>query len=201
MQTLQNGISVFTNGDPYNLADDVADAFKDANVAIPIPSQAAEDALVKFSGMVIVRTDQTGHPMFVWDGDEFLRKDPKTWRYERTVATDSNPGDITGTTSLKSGTITSAPAGLYRIDGRTCLYATTGVVRGYVYVKAGSTVEEARTDFNGDSNPKSWPVEFNYTHTGGNLTIEVGYRQTSGSPLVTGQASGLTRVVATFLGN
>jgi len=201
MQTLQNGITVFTNGDPYNLADDVAEAFKDANVAIPVPSQAAEDALVKFSGMVIVRTDQTGHPMYVWDGDEFLRKDPKTWRFERTIATDSNPGDIAGTTSLKTGTITAAPAGLYRIDGRICLYAGSGVYRGYVYVKAGSTVEEARNDRTGDGNPHSMSVEFMYQHTGGNLTIEVGYRVTSGQPLVTGQSSGLTRVVATLLGN
>jgi hypothetical protein len=201
MQTLQNGIEVPTNGDDYNLTVHLAEAFKDANVVIPVPSQIAEDALVKFDGMTIVRTDQVGRPHYTWDGDEFLRKDPKTWRFERTVATDSNAGDITGTTSLKSGTITAAPAGLYRIDGRTCLYATTGVVRGFVYVKAGGTTEEARNDFNGDSNPRSLPATFDYAHAGGNLTVEIGYRQTSGSPLVTGQASGLTRVIATFLGN
>lgn len=201
MQTLQNGITVPTNGDPYNLTDDLAQAFKDANVNIPVPSQLAQDALVKFDGMSIVRTDLPGRPVFVWDGDEFLRKDPKTDRFERSVTTDSNAGDITGTTTLKSGTISAAPAGLYLVEGRTCLYATSGVVRGYVFVKANGTTEEARNDFNGDSNPRSLPAQFIYAHTGGDLTVEIGYRQTAGSPIVTGQTSGLTRVTATLLGN
>jgi len=201
MQTLQNGITVPTNGDPYNLTDDVAEAFSDSNVNIIVPSQVAEDALVKFLGMTIIRSDQAGMPHYTWDGDEFLRKDPKTNRFERSTTTDSNPGDITGTTSLMAGTVTAAPAGLYLIEGRTTLYATSAVVRGYTYVKAGSTVEEARHDFPGDSNPRPMPVQFMYVHTGGNLAVEIGYRVTAGQPIVTGKASGLTRVTATLLGN
>jgi hypothetical protein len=201
MQTLQNGIEVPTNGDDYNLTADIAEAFKDANVTIPVPSQGAEDALVKFDGMTIVRTDQVGRPHYTWDGDEFLRKDPTSNRFERAVTTDSNPGDISGTTSLMTGTVTAAPAGLYLIEGRTCLYSTATTVRGYAYVKAGATTEEARHDFPGDSNPRSLPVQFIYQHTGGDLTVVVGYRVTAGSPLVTGKASGLTRITATLLGN
>lgn len=200
MQTLQNGIEVPTNGDDYNLTDDYAESFKDANVNIPVPSQTAEDALVKFVGMTIIRTDQAGMPHYTWDGDEFLRKDPKTNRFERSITTDSNPGDITGTTPLMQGTVTSAPAGLYLIEGRTSLYSTVQV-RGYAYVKAGTTVEEARHDFPGDSNPRPSSVQFVYSHTGGNLAVEIGYRVTAGQPIVTGKASGLTRITATLLGN
>jgi len=174
--------------------------FVAAGAPLPINSQAEEDALEKYVGLEIIRTDQAGLPKFTCDGTKFLRKDPKTWRFERTIATDSNPGDIAGTTSLMPGTITDAPAGLYLIEGRTTLYSSA-LVRGYAYVKAGSVVEEARYDFTGDSNPRPMPVQFIHTHTGGNLAIEVGYRVIAGQPIVTGKASGLTRITATLLGN
>lgn len=201
MQELQNGITVPTNGDPYNLTQDLANAFGDANVNATIPSQAAQDALVKFTGMTIVRTDLAGMPGFTWNGSAWLRKDPVTWRFNRTIATDSNPGDIVGETSLQSGTITDAPAGLYFVDGRVCLYATDSIARGFVFVTAGGVKEEARNDFNGDSNPRSLTTSFIHAHGGGNLVVSVGYRQFAGNPIVTGQASGLSRVIATLIGN
>lgn len=131
----------------------------------------------------------------------WARSSPGHWRFERSTATDSNAGDIKGTTGLVSGTIIDAPAGLYWIEGKATLYATSGVVRGYGYAKAGTGLEEARYDFPGDSNPVPVPAQFVHVHTGGNLTIEFGYRQTAGSPIVTGKASGLTRITATLLGN
>jgi hypothetical protein len=68
-QTLQNGITIATNSDPYNLIPDVTSALKSANVIAPIATQAAQDALTgKFLGMTIVRTDIAGQPMFQWNG-------------------------------------------------------------------------------------------------------------------------------------
>ena len=77
-QTLTNGVQVFTNGDDYNLADDVADAFRTANVVIPVASQAVQDALAAAfgpadAGKPITRKDLPGCPMFVWDGEDFRR--------------------------------------------------------------------------------------------------------------------------------
>lgn len=45
MQTLYNGVEVFTDGDPYNLSADVAKAFRTANVTIDVASQAQRDGL------------------------------------------------------------------------------------------------------------------------------------------------------------
>jgi hypothetical protein len=68
MQTLPNGVEVFTNGDDYNLADDVAHAFATAAVTITVTSEQQRDALPdKFVGMTIRRADLAGYQQW-WDG-------------------------------------------------------------------------------------------------------------------------------------
>lgn len=82
MQTLANGVDVPTNSDPYNLTDDLAAAFMDANTVVPVADAAARDAYRdsrpgKVS--IVVRTDITGLPLEIWDGT--------TWqRYSRSYA-------------------------------------------------------------------------------------------------------------------
>lgn len=69
MQTLYNGVEVFTNGDPYNLADDTAHAFSTANMVIRVASKEARDALpAPYAGMTVSRIDLPGAPLEVHDG-------------------------------------------------------------------------------------------------------------------------------------
>lgn len=77
-QTLRNGVETFTNGDPYNLADDVAKAFNTANVVIKVGSLAAQNTLASKLGPAdvgtpITRTDLPASPQYIWDGAAFLR--------------------------------------------------------------------------------------------------------------------------------
>lgn len=68
MQTLQNGIVVPTNSDPYQLTTDLAGMGAAANVIIPVATQAARDALTnKFVGMTVRRTDLGGALQW-WSG-------------------------------------------------------------------------------------------------------------------------------------
>jgi len=170
-----------------------------AGAPVPVASDAERDALDKYVGLQVARVDNNGR-VETWGGSAWWWIG-KSATYNRTGASDSNAGDITGTTMLVTGTITGAPAGKYRISGRVCLYATSGTARGFVFLTANGFTDEARYDFPGDSNPRSLPTEFEYSHTGGDLAFGAGYRQTSGSPIVTAQASGITRVTATFIGN
>jgi len=73
MQTLENGVQVFTNGDPYNLAEDLANSFKSANLIVKVSNQAARDALTKYDGLTVRRLDVTGRPTEVWDGSTWTR--------------------------------------------------------------------------------------------------------------------------------
>jgi len=73
MQTLENGVQVFTNGDPYNLAEDIANSFKSANLIVKVSNQAARDALTKYDGLTVRRLDVTGRPTEVWDGSTWTR--------------------------------------------------------------------------------------------------------------------------------
>ena len=71
MQTLPNGVDTPTNSDPYNLTDDLAGAFMDANLVVPAASAGARDTYRdsrpgKVS--IVVRTDITGLPLEIWDG-------------------------------------------------------------------------------------------------------------------------------------
>ncbi|MEO5317585.1 hypothetical protein PV761_03190 [Arthrobacter sp. CC3] len=69
MQTLYNGVEVFTNSDDYNLADDVAHALETANLIIRVPSLAVRDALPSpYAGMTVAREDLPGCPLETYDG-------------------------------------------------------------------------------------------------------------------------------------
>ena len=77
MQTLYNGVQVPTNGDPYNLMDDLAAAFESANVIIQISSQTQRDGLAALApgGVLpvptfIYRTDLNRRE--TWNGVEWL---------------------------------------------------------------------------------------------------------------------------------
>lgn len=73
MQTLQNGVKVPTNGDPYNLTDDLATAFGTTNVDVIVSSATARDALTKYDGLSVRRLDVTGRPTETWDGSKWTR--------------------------------------------------------------------------------------------------------------------------------
>ena len=82
MQTLPNGVEVPTNSDAYNLTDDLAASFMDANLVVPVASAAARDTYkAARPGLVsiVCRTDLAGLPLEIWDGT--------TWhRYSRSYA-------------------------------------------------------------------------------------------------------------------
>ena len=78
MQTLFNGVEVFTNSDTYDLADDVAEAFKTANLLIRVGSTGQRDLLETIApggvlpdGTTVVRTDIAGCPSETWDGTKW----------------------------------------------------------------------------------------------------------------------------------
>lgn len=73
MQTLQNGVMVPTNSDPYNLTADLAAMGSSSGVVIPVASQAIQDGLTKLLGRVIVRTDLPSQPMFRCDSVNWLQ--------------------------------------------------------------------------------------------------------------------------------
>lgn len=66
MQTLQNGIEVFTNSDDYALADDAAHMGETSNVVIIVADAAARDALTEHQGMVVYRLDASR--LEAWNG-------------------------------------------------------------------------------------------------------------------------------------
>ena len=171
--------------------------FASAGAPLPVASSTERDALTAYNGLQVLRKDQNGR-VETYNGAAWAYVG-QHWDFERGVSTDSNPGDITGTTSLMSGTITNAPAGRYRIDFQTCLYSAS-LFRGFVRVTAGATSKETRFDWQSASNPLSPTAYMFYTHTGGNLTITGSYRVTAGQPIITGAASGLTHVSAVYLG-
>lgn len=77
MQTLHNGVQVFTNGDDYNLAEDVAHAFETANVITTIHSHDQREGLAALApgGVLpvptfIYRTDLNRRE--TWNGVEWL---------------------------------------------------------------------------------------------------------------------------------
>lgn len=72
MQTLPNGVEVPTNSDPYNLTDDLANAFNDVPGAIRVSSQAQRDAIPKVTGLRVQRMDLDGHPDDIWNGSAWL---------------------------------------------------------------------------------------------------------------------------------
>ncbi|MEQ4566172.1 hypothetical protein [Paenarthrobacter sp. CAP02] len=84
MQTLENGVVVPTNSDPYNLTDDLANAFKKTNGAVRVSSQAQRDALTKYTGLKVQRLDLPGQPEDTWDGTNWLPLAPVTLSFTST---------------------------------------------------------------------------------------------------------------------
>lgn len=84
MQTLPNGVEVPTNSDPYNLTDDLANAFNDVPGAIRVSSQAQRDAIPKYVGLRVQRTDLPGHPDDIWDGTAWLPLAPAAMTFSTT---------------------------------------------------------------------------------------------------------------------
>lgn len=110
-QTLQNGIDVPTNSDPYSLTDDLAAAFLKANVVIPVAGSTQRDNLTgKFSGMVVCRLDVTGLPLEIWDGT--------IWhRYSRSYAKAAGTANIgvVGAGALTGPFAQTFPAGRFTV--------------------------------------------------------------------------------------
>lgn len=74
-QTLKNKVTVPTNSDPYDLTADLAEAFLDANLVIPIGSSAERTTLQTagvMTGQCIIRTDLPGQPIETWNGTKWL---------------------------------------------------------------------------------------------------------------------------------
>lgn len=77
MQNLDNGIIVPTNGDPYNLTDDLADMGKSAFVVTPVASQAVRDGITeKGTGTTVRRLDKGGVTEW-WNGSAWVADVPK----------------------------------------------------------------------------------------------------------------------------
>lgn len=66
-QTLDNGIILPINSDAYNLSTDLATAGNSTNTVTVVTSQAAQDALTKYTGRVCIRTD-LGGVQYYWNG-------------------------------------------------------------------------------------------------------------------------------------
>lgn len=71
MQTLDNGIEVFTNSDDYDLAEDAANLGRTANVVTRVADQAGRDALLKYHGRPIYRLDTS--EMEIWNSVRWAR--------------------------------------------------------------------------------------------------------------------------------
>lgn len=67
-QKRPNGAKVPTNSDEYNLTQDLATMADSLNVLVAVANQDARDALPKTVGLAVIRLDQTGLPIEIWDG-------------------------------------------------------------------------------------------------------------------------------------
>lgn len=76
MQILENGTKVPTNGDPYNLTDDLAEMGITAGTVYKVPDQATRDALTTVGpGSVVSRTDLPCAPLETYDGTRWSVSD------------------------------------------------------------------------------------------------------------------------------
>jgi hypothetical protein len=76
MQILENGTQVPTNGDPYNLTDDLAEMGITAGSVYKVASESARDALTTVSaGSVVSRTDLPSAPLETFDGTNWSVSD------------------------------------------------------------------------------------------------------------------------------
>lgn len=70
-QTRDNGATVPTNSDPYNLTDDLAGMADSLSVITPVANAAARDLLIKFVGRTVRRLDVSGSLEW-WDGTQWI---------------------------------------------------------------------------------------------------------------------------------
>lgn len=165
-----------------------------AGAPLPVVTDAERDALTKFTGLQVLRTDKNGR-IETWNGTVWWWIG-QSWSFNRGISTDST--FATANTGLVSGTITAAPAGTYRIEAHIGLYGSSSAV-GRTYVMGASTQYKRRQDLTGT--PSTYYVsKADYVHAGGNLTITAGYDVTSGTASVMSAASGETTVTATLIG-
>lgn len=83
-QTRPNKITVPINSDGYNLAPDLATMADSVNTPILVASTTERDALTKYVGMAVVRTDRGGN-IQTWDG--------AAWNSPAGTSTALNPND------------------------------------------------------------------------------------------------------------
>lgn len=147
-------------------------------------------------GQQVKRLDQNGR-VETWNGTAWWYIG-QTWSFSRGAGTDST---FTGAnTGLVSGTITAAPAGIYRIEGNIGLYGSSSAV-GRTFVATGSTPTYYKRRQDLTNTPSTYNVDkLGYVHAGGNLVITTGYDVVSGTASVMSASSGETTVTATLVG-
>lgn len=133
---------------------------------------------------------------YVLTGSAWVTQGTQTrvWEFGRTPGSDAPFSSAM--TGLCGGSAANAPAGTYRITGRTVLYAGASVI-GSIFLNAGSEYGKFRWDLIGGTVPISPEVSMTYIHPGGTLGINAGYDRVSGT--ATCIAVG-TMVRAEFLG-
>lgn len=94
--TTNNGVTVFTNSDAYNLAPDVKTAFESANIIYNVTSQAQRDAFTpKYDGLTVRRLDLGGRPLEVWDGTAWGPGSPgiRAYSYDASTSAGFSSGE------------------------------------------------------------------------------------------------------------
>jgi hypothetical protein len=198
-QVRQNKIQTIINSDAYDLAGAMEKIADTANVIIAVANVTERDALTKFDGMVVCRKDIAGRPFETWDGSKWSRNAVQSAVFNRGAGSDAS--FTTATTNLIWGTITAAPAGIWRIEGHLGLYGSSSAIgRIYVYTGSSPTYYKRRQDLTGTPSTY-YVVKHDFVHAGGDLTFGTGYDVVSGTATAMAAASGETSVMATFLGN
>lgn len=104
MQTLDNGIQVPTNSDPYKLTQDLTTMAASTKPVTVVASAAARDALSKYTGRKVYRSD-TGREEN-WNGSRWAV--PSTTERARDYTT---PSSIAGTAYATVATVTFTSLG------------------------------------------------------------------------------------------
>jgi hypothetical protein len=73
-QTRQNKTTVPVNSDAYRLTTDLATFADSINHLVRVSSAAERDALTKYAGLTVVRTDVAGVPTETWDGTQWVSR-------------------------------------------------------------------------------------------------------------------------------
>lgn len=209
MQTLFNGVKVPTNGDPYNLLDDLAAAFETANVIIQISSETQRDGLPALApdGVLpvptfIYRTDLNRRE--TWNGVEWLGdvrhaeiNYPKQTGVPNNIPWGPGTGTIDLSRSLYSGFATMPGPDLIEVS-HTGEYAISWytVVSGTVSTPVFFAVNRGDTRIYGEQKASG----FEFTTNVPNIQMNAGERfklimvQTSGSDRTMSHSVRVTRV-------